>query len=133
MSQVRPKQPRLYDRGFLTFLKGKPCCICGAVGMTDPCHIRIGLFAKGMKPHDKHSTPMCRFHHDEQHSMNESEFWQTHGLDPFDIAAKFYAEYGGTGGKPKPRTIIKPRLPKEARAKIKSRGFGTQKRKFSRG
>lgn len=66
--------------------------------------------------------------------MNETEFWRMWDMDPFDVAAKLYAEYGGDGGQArKPRTTIKPRLPKENRTKIQSRGFGPQKRKFSRG
>ncbi len=55
--------------------------------------------------------------------MNEAEFWQRRGLDPFATAAQYYAEYGGTGGKPRKRTTIKPRLPREQRKKIQSRGF----------
>lgn len=133
MSQLQPRQPRLYDRGFLVFIRTKPCCICGAVGATEACHIRIGLFAKGMKPHDKHCTPMCGYHHREQHSMSESQFWEDYDLDPFDIAAKLYAEYGGDGGAPrKPRTTIKPRLPKEQRTKITSHKGPWPKRKFAR-
>lgn len=117
------RTPRLYDPGFLAFLRTKSCCICGRVGETEACHIRIGLFAKGMKPHDRHATPMCGYHHREQHSMSEAEFWEDYDMDPLAIAAKLYAEYGGDGGKPKKRTTIKPRLPRDKRAKIQSRGF----------
>ena len=118
---MRQREPRLYDRGFLDFLKLKPCCICGAPPPSDPAHIRIGLFAKGMKPHDRHATPLCRTCHDRQHSQNEALFWQSYGLDPFAIAAALYQEYGGTGGKPRKRTTTKPRRPKEQRTKIKGR------------
>jgi hypothetical protein len=137
MNQLRQRQPRLLDPGFLAFLRTKPCCCCGARPPVQAAHIRIGLFAKGMKPHDKHAVPLCQWCHldgpEAQHKMNETEFWRMWELDPFEIAAKLYAEYGGDGGHArKPRTTIKPRLPKEKRAKIQSRGFGPQKRKFSR-
>lgn len=135
MNQLRQRQPRLLDPGFLAFLRLQRCCCCGKYPPVEAAHIRIGLFAKGMKPHDKHAVPLCGWCHRQspyaQHAMNETEFWARWGLDPFDIAAKFYAEYGGDGGTPKKRrTIIRPRLPKERRAKIQSRGFGPQKRKF---
>lgn len=137
MNQVRQRQPRLLDPGFLRFLRLQRCCCCGA-RPAQAAHIRIGLFAKGMKPHDKHCVPLCQWCHldgpEAQHKMNETEFWRMWELDPFDIAARLYLEYGGDGGHArKPRTSIRPRLPKEARTKIKSRGFGTQKRKFSSG
>ncbi len=76
----------------------------------------------GRKPDDAKATPLCVWHHREspqaQHNMGEAEFWERHGLDPFVIAAKLYAAYGGKGGKPKPRATIKPRLPKSKRQKI---------------
>lgn len=137
MSQLRQRQPRLFDPGFLAFLRTKPCsCGCGRAPKSEAAHIRIGLLAAGMKPHDKHAVPLNAWCHrlapDSQHA-DERGFWEKRGLDPFDIAAKLYAEYGGTGGAPKKRrTISKPRRPKEKRAKIQSRGFGQQKRKFGR-
>lgn len=124
---MRQREPRLHDPGFLRFLRTKPCCICGAPA--EAAHIRIGLFAGAMKPHDKHATPLCPRHHrdgpESQHAFgNEAEWWKRHDKDPFVIAARLYAEYGGTGGKPrKRRTTIRPRLPKEKRVKIPSRPF----------
>lgn len=143
MNQLRQRQPRLLDPGFLAFLREKKCCTCGRAPLPakptgiHAAHIRIGLFAKGMKPHDKHAVPMCSWCHldgpEAQHSMNETEFWAMWELDPFEIAAKFYAEYGGTGGAArKPRTTIKPRLPKDARTKIASHKGPWPKRKFSK-
>jgi hypothetical protein len=135
MTDLRQREPRLLDPGFLVFLRKKPCsCGCGRAAPSEAAHIRIGLFAGAMKPHDRDALPLNRWCHreapDSQHA-DEKTFWKRRGLDPFAIAARFYAEYGGTGGKPKKRrTIIRPRLPKENRAKIKSRGFGSQKRKF---
>lgn len=131
----RQRQPRLIDNGYLKFLRTKPCVTCNRAPPSEAAHIRIGLFAAGMKPHDKHALSLCDWCHrdgpEAQHKMNESEFWAMWELDPFDIAAKFYAEYGGTGGEPrKRRSTIKPRLPKERRQKIQGRGFGSQKRKF---
>jgi len=118
---VRQREPRLYDAGFLKFLKQKPCCICGKVGETEAAHIRIGLFAGQMKPHDKYATPLCIWHHRRQHTMNEENFWEEVGFDPFDVAEKLYAEYDGDGGKPRASRKVRPRKPKHQRAKIKGR------------
>ena len=120
-------RPRLLDPGYLAFLHTKPCCICGAHEI-EAAHIRIGFFGLGKKPDDRYATPLCAGHHREQHSENETAFWSRYGRNPWDIAQRLYREYGGDGGKPRrKRTIIKPRLPKERRAKIQSRPF--QKRK----
>ena len=119
-----PKNPRLYDRPYLDWLKTKPCVACHAAPPSDPAHIRIGLFAMGMKPDDRFATSLCRPCHDAQHAFgDEAKWWKLAGLDPFEIAAKLYAEFGGKGGKPRKRTTIRPRLPKEQRVKIRSRGF----------
>lgn len=147
MNQLRQRQPRLLDSGFLAFLRTKRCCTCGRQPLPtkpngiDAAHIRIGLFAKGMKPHDKHAVPLCRWCHldgpEAQHKMNETEFWAMWELDPFDIAAKLYSEYGGTGGEPRRPTKMKPRKPKAQRQKIPrskspwpKRPFASSTRKF---
>lgn len=137
MTQLRQRQPRLLDSGFLAFLRLQRCCCCGKYPPVEAAHIRIGLFAKGMKPHDKHAVPLCGWCHrdgpEAQHRMNETEFWELWELDPFDIAARLYDEYGGTGGKPrKPRTTIKPRLPKEQRQKINQGKPRWPKRTFAK-
>jgi hypothetical protein len=136
VTTVHPKEPRLYDRAYLAWLRTKPCCVCGATGTTEAAHIRLNFFAGAMKPHDRNAVPLCSWHHREspyaEHALGAAEFWKRHGLDPFAIAAKLYAAFGGKGGKPrKPRTIIRPRLPKDKRTKIQTskrpwpkRGFG---------
>jgi hypothetical protein len=137
MTELRQRQPRLLDAGFLAFLRTKPCaCGCGRAAPSEAAHIRIGLFAGQMKPHDRDALPLNRWCHreapDSQHA-DEKSFWNSRSLDPFKIAAALYQEYGGTGGKPrKPRTIIRPRIPKDKRQKIPARKAPWPKRKFSR-
>lgn len=121
-------RPRLHDDGFLAFLRTKPCCICGRVGETEAAHIRIGFRAMQKKPDDRYALPLCAYHHRNQHRVNESAFWDQHGDDPFDIAARLYAEFGGDGGKPKAKRKPKPRKPKHLRQKIASRGFQRRKK-----
>lgn len=131
---MKQREPRLYDPGYLAFLRTKRCCTCGAHPPVQAAHIRIGLFAKGMKPHDKNAVPLCQWCHldgpEAQHKMNEAAFWKMWEIEPFAIAAKLYAEYGGTGGKPRKRTTIKPRLPPSKRTKIRSGPTVWPKRKF---
>lgn len=134
MNQIRARQPRLIDPNFLAFIRTKPCTCCGRHPPSEAAHIRIGLFARGMKPHDKHAVPLCAWCHrdgpEAQHKMNETEFWEMWEIDPFDVAAKLYSEYGGTGGAPRRPRKVRPRKPKAQRQKITSRGFGKQKRTF---
>lgn len=129
------RQPRLHDPQYLVFLRGKPCsCGCGRRPPSEAAHVRIGWFATQMKPHDYLAVPLNAWCHrlekEAQHNGSEVEFWEKRGLDPFEIAGRYYDEYGGTGGKPKAPRKIKPRKPKEQRAKIRSRGFPKVKRRF---
>jgi hypothetical protein len=137
LTELRQRQPRLLDAGFLAFLRKKPCaCGCGRAAPSEAAHIRIGLFAGQMKPDDRNAVPLNAWCHREgpraQHRMGEADFWNERGLNPFKIAAALYQEYGGTGGKPrKARTIIRPRIPKEKRAKIQQRKTPWPKRTFA--
>lgn len=122
------RDPRRHDLGFLNFLRSRPCCICGLPA--EAAHIRIGLTGMQTKPHDSRAVPLCVRHHREgpeaQHSMNEAVFWDKHRIDPFQLAARYYAEYGGDGGKSKGPRKIKARKPRKDRGKVKSRGFTKQ-------
>lgn len=128
-------RPRLHDDGYLAWLRLQPCsCGCGRSAPSQAAHVRIGFLALQKKPDDKNAVPLNQWCHldapDAQHK-NERAFWKRRGVDPFALAAKYYAEYGGTGGKPrKPRTTIKPRLPKEQRQRIQSRPNPWPKRKL---
>lgn len=89
---MRFRQPRIEDKPHLQFIGALRCCICQRPGV-DACHIRFSdaRVAKvnpgvSAKPDDAWTVPMCRTHHDEQHSMNEQEFWRGHGIDPIFLA-----------------------------------------------
>lgn len=128
-------RPRLHDDGFLAHLRTLPCCCgCNRAPPSEAAHIRIGFFAMGKKPDDCNAVPLNAWCHREapnsQHA-GEVAFWERRGVNPYDIAGHLYRQYGGTGGHAKvKRTTIKPRLPKEKRAKIQSRGRPWPKRGF---
>ena len=81
----------------------------------------MGLTGIGRKPDDSRAVPMCRSCHTKQHSLSEEYFWSISLSDPFELAANYYKEYGGKGGKAKGPRKIKPRKPRGQRAKIKGR------------
>lgn len=120
-------RPRLHDPGFLAFLRTQPCCCgCGRAAPSEAAHVRLGFRALGKKPDDRFAVPLYAWCHrglGQQHD-GEAKFWASRGLDPFEIAARLYAEYGGTGGAPRlKRKTVKPRKPKHLRQKIQNRGF----------
>ena len=133
---IGPKRPRERDPAYLTFLRAKPCCLCG--GKSEACHIRSSSMdhdkphtGMGTKPDDKWSVPMCRSCHMTQHSGNELQFWNDRGIDPFALAMRYYAQYQASGkvgiattNKPRTRTTITPR------GFGPSRPFDKQKRPF---
>lgn len=136
--QLKQRQPRHHDAKFLAWLRRQPCCICGT-RPSEASHIRIGNLEMdkpptGMaeKPSDFWALPICARDHREGpfslHNMGEENFYARHRLNAFALAIRLYREFGGTGGKPrKRRTTIRPRLPKEKRAKIQSRPFQTRR------
>ena len=136
MTELRQRQPRIKDPGFLEFTRNLPCCVCGAVGRSQAAHIRMANVSLGkeaaggaQKPDDRWATPLCgpilgafppaRGCHAEQHDGNEREFWRRACLDPFVIAAWNFARY--RAGKPEESpAAARPRKPK-ARAKMHGR------------
>lgn len=106
---ARPKSPkadrgRERDNGFLAYLRRQPCearSLGGCTGPIDPAHIRFNDGPDRQNPggarknHDRHANPLCRAHHDQQHSMNERAFWSLLGKDAYETAAAHYAAYTG--------------------------------------
>jgi hypothetical protein len=110
MTELRQRQPRQEDAGFLKFTRTLPCCVCGTIGMSQAAHIRMANASlkkppSGMqeKPDDIWCVALCGPRlgvypavigcHAEQHAMNERDFWDRAGMDPFVIAAWNYARY----------------------------------------
>lgn len=114
MADLRQKQPRLVDSGFLEFLRSKPCCVCRASPRSQAAHIRIAALDYGKqhtgmqeKPSDFWAVPLCgpwpgykSGCHALQHQIGEEQFWRRVGEHPCEIAIRLYREYGGLGGKP---------------------------------
>lgn len=100
VASTKQRRPRDRDEKHLAFIRTLRCCICGAPG-PDPAHIRSASSVHGKretggaeKPSDKWVVPLCRVHHDQQHSINEIKFWATYGVDPFGLALSLYAHSG---------------------------------------
>lgn len=106
-TKARPKSPkaargRERDNGFLAYLRRQPCearFVGVCQGPIDPAHIRFNDGPDRQNPggarknHDRHCNPLCRAHHDEQHSGSERAFWQRLGKDAYATAAGHYAAY----------------------------------------
>jgi hypothetical protein len=134
-------RPRLFDPGFLRYLRTLPCCCgCNRAAPSEAAHIRIGFFTMSKKPDDCNAVPLSSWCHrlapNSQH-QNERTFWEIRRIDPFAIAAKLYAEYGGDGGRPRLPKKLKPRKPPAQRTKIRQgktiwpqKPFASATRKF---
>jgi hypothetical protein len=143
---LRQRQPRERDEKHLAYVRAQPCCVCRSTRNVEAAHIRMACPARGKqptgmqeKPDDKWSTPLCNYHHQSgilaQHKIGEQTFWfEVHGRNPFDIAARLWIESGGAARalqpKPAPRPkTSRPRKPPGLRRKImpgrplQSRGF----------
>ncbi|MES2602121.1 MAG: hypothetical protein V4602_15065 [Pseudomonadota bacterium] len=98
MSFVGFKRPRIKNDGHLDFIRSLPCACCFSNIESQAAHIRTGSPFHGKretggseKPTDIWVLPLCQRHHDQQHNMNEVEFWKLYGIDPFVLALSLYA------------------------------------------
>lgn len=96
--KTRQRDPRQRDEIYLRYLRRQPCCICGDNTSVEAAHLRVGSIGDGKrdagggeKSSDKWALPLCGRHHDEQHTMNEREFWARYGLDPFALCLHYQA------------------------------------------
>jgi hypothetical protein len=93
--ELRQRQPRQHDPDYLAWLRTQPCCLCGRTP-ADAAHLRVGSInhdkrdtGMGERSSDFWALPLCRDHHQQQHSMNELEFWASYGIDPFALAMRY--------------------------------------------
>jgi hypothetical protein len=87
------RQPRVHDEGYLNFIRGLPCIVCGNNIETQAAHIRMAdprilKRQAGMqeKPDDVFTLPLCGKHHEMQHRISEHKFWLWVGVDPILVA-----------------------------------------------
>lgn len=110
MSDLRQRQPRMVDPGYISWLHTKRCAFCGATPV-EAAHIRMASAEVGKretggaeKPDDRWAVPLCAWCHrtgaDSQHNIGEERFWKIAEINPIRLAQDLYAEYGGTGGAP---------------------------------
>lgn len=88
------KQKKIRSEKHRRFIASLPCLKCGD-SPCDAAHVRIGTGGgMGLKPSDCYAVPLCRKHHQEQHSGGERTFWgkKLDRLD--DLMNALYAKSG---------------------------------------
>lgn len=104
MTELRQREPRDECPAFLVFVRRKACCACGAPAPSQAAHVRMGCrewekrpTGIGEKPSDRWCVPLCSDCHldvpDAQHRVGERKFWARVGKDPFEIAARLWAQF----------------------------------------
>lgn len=156
---VRVTNSRFRDPEYLAWLRKQPCaCGCHQPPPCDAAHLRAGSIEHGkphtgmqIKPDDCWAMPLKHAHHMAQHAFgDEVSWWHAHGVHPFVRALRYYGRYLQSLGmpfmtidqikaeierrklnqKPRKRTTIKPRLPREERQKIHGRSSFPKGRKI---
>jgi hypothetical protein len=132
---LRQREPRYRDQAHIDYVNKLPCCVCGSTRNVEAAHLRLANpslnkreTGKAEKPHDFWVTPLCHYHHQSgilaQHKIGEKRFWfEVHGRNPFEIAARLWIESGGAARALEPKPVKRPR-------KIKARNRTTPKRKI---
>jgi hypothetical protein len=96
---MKTQEPRAHDEAFLARLRQLPCIhpCCGFVHV-DAAHIRMASSVYGateagvgQKPHDFWALPVCRKHHELEHSIGTRRFWEMLDIDPHFVALRLYA------------------------------------------
>lgn len=84
------------DKGYLAWLHELPCCVSGAYGVIAH-HIEIESYRMGVKTDDKLALPLREelhnIHPGSLHMIGEANFWNQHGIDPFNLAFSLYKVY----------------------------------------
>jgi hypothetical protein len=98
---MRQRLPRQKDEQHLDFIRSLPCVCCGDDTTTEAAHLRAAnrrwgkaYTGKQEKPSDMWALPLCGREHLIQHTMNEVQFWQDRGIDPWAMALSLYAASG---------------------------------------
>jgi hypothetical protein len=95
------RRPRRENSNHLCFISERPCVICGYTPC-DAAHIKMAD-ARVLKPQesgigckadDRFTLPLCRRHHDQQHSMPERRFYQRYHIDPILLSLALYSISG---------------------------------------
>lgn len=94
------RRPQRSNKKHLQFVASLPSLIPGT-GRIDPAHIkfRAPLYAKrgvggAERPDDCWVVPLHRSVHDQQHNMNEKQFWREQGINPLLVAALLWLHSG---------------------------------------
>jgi hypothetical protein len=97
-SRFRPIRQR--DNGYLVMVRQCPCLRCGMDPAGVAAHVRLSSAAfnkhnaKGAKPDDRWTLPLCRACHtddpDSQHRIGEKAFWWIVGINPLLVAERLY-------------------------------------------
>ena len=89
-----PKPSRDRDPQYLAWVRGRPCCVCGAAPPSEPHH----MVTRGAGGSDCLVVPVCRVCHSSAHSMGLQRFARLHGLwDKMDILRGVYESTEGSG------------------------------------
>lgn len=99
-----PRKRALEDADYLKQVRSCPCLYCGLDPAGEAAHVRLASFAyrkasgMGKRPEDRFALPLCGDDHrtakHAQHNRNESEFWESLGINPLLTATKLYAQRG---------------------------------------
>lgn len=82
--------------GFLQWLRGRPCAVCGAVESIEAAHVDYAG-DKGMatKVSDRFAVAMCAADHRSQHMFGWSDFEARHNFDALAAAEAFWRAWPG--------------------------------------
>ena len=120
--QLKPDQtPKAKPKkvaSYLAFIHQLPCIVTGEnvveaahVSFASPKHGHYGR-GKGHKASDRWAVPLSPASHRRQHSMNESEFWQSVGINPHEIALVIWGLWTehGESAQPYAEAVIRQQL-----------------------
>jgi hypothetical protein len=93
---IRPVSKPVKNKAYLGWIHDLPCIVTGAEGV-QAAHLSTpnlawGHLGRGMsqKASDRWVLPLSPEMHDEQHSMNEMEFWRKKEINPYPCALALY-------------------------------------------
>lgn len=105
-SPLTARHKPVKQQSYEDFIRTLPCVVTG--GQAEAAHLSTanaayGHFGRGksQRASSRWVLPLCPEKHrlgsDAQHSMNEIEFWRSHGINPYRLALVLYGIWSESG------------------------------------
>lgn len=93
MSLLLPKTAPFRSASHLQRVSEMACLVTNRPGPCDPHHLKLGWYAKGIKPPDDWVVPLIHAEHVRLHTIGEKRYWLTELAKQPHLLGEFIRAY----------------------------------------